>query len=231
MNSISSIKSFPINSRVTTQEMHLKHILTREAIPFTFQKQFRFPDRWYVVDFFIADQLVLECSQTRAFKYEVALRHKAIYLEAKCSHLKRFYDYPIWILFESYRPIGELLYQTLERLMPSVDQIITSSAELREYLREYFFKNKFSTASKLSFSSSSSSHSILKPSFETLNRNISHNLSTQNYYSYILPESKFYRQPMFQPRDFSCTSPKNLCNNYSHKLKKNFSKKSEGFLA
>ncbi len=229
MNSFSPIKSFLINPRVTTQEMHLKHILTREAIPFIFQKQFRFPDRWYVVDFFIADQLVLECSQTRAFKYEAALRHKAIYLESKCVHLKRFYDYPIWVLFESYRPIGELLYQTLERLMPSVDQISTSSSKLLEYLREYFSKNKISTDSKLSSSSSSSSHTIQKPTFEILSRNDSHTFSTQNSCSYILPDSNYDRQPTSQPRKFSFISSKRLCNNYSHKLKKTIIERSEGF--
>lgn len=229
MHTISSIKSFSINPRVTTQEMHLKHILTREGIPFTFQKQFRFPDRWYIVDFFIADQLILECSQTRAFKYEVALRHKAIYLEAKCVHLKRFYDYPIWILFESYRPIGELLYQTLERLMPSVDQIITSSDELLEFLREYFSKNKISNDQRFSSSLPFSSHHTLQPTFGNLRQFTPHNLSTQNYCPYIWHKNNDYRQLIQQPQVPPFTMKNCLFNNYSHNLKKKFIERSEVF--
>ncbi|MFX1282535.1 MAG: hypothetical protein ACFFB5_02730 [Promethearchaeota archaeon] len=150
----------------------------------------------------------------------IRLRHKAIYLEAKCSHLKRFYAYPIWILFESYWPIGELLYQTLKRLMPSVDQIITSSDDLLEYLREYLSKNKISKDGRFGSSLPLSSHHTLQPTFGNFRQKTPHNFSTQNYGSYIMPESNYDRQQTSHLRNSSFTNSRSVCNTYSHKLKK-----------
>lgn len=230
MNSFPLKKGFPINPRITTQEIHLKHILTRERIPFIFQKQFHFPDRWYIVDFFLADQLVLECSQTQAFKYEVALRHKAIYLEAKAAFLKRFFDYPIWVLFESYRTIGERFVQTLARLMPSVDRILTSSALLCENLQEYFRKKQILESSNCNQSLSFSSPSTYEPTFGSRRQNSPHNISSQNYCPYIVLESNLYKQLTQQPHIPPFTYSKRAPNNYSHTLNKNYFVRPEVFL-
>ena len=72
MNSFSNKKLSNHSFRVTPQEQYLKYLFNSEAIPFVSQKSFPLPDRSYIVDFFIADRLLLECSQTSASAYQVA---------------------------------------------------------------------------------------------------------------------------------------------------------------
>ena len=126
-------------TQITTQELQLKQMLQSEGVSFHFQKVFPLPNCQYIVDFFLPQQVILECSLTNMIKYQVPLRKKAIFLETKCFQLKdHFPILSIWVLFESPRPILEPFSQTLIRLMPSVDQIFFSQKELLEYLRIYF---------------------------------------------------------------------------------------------
>lgn len=219
--------SFPL---VTVQELDLYQIFTAEGIPFEFQKKLIFPDRSYVVDYFLAHSILLECSYTRSYKYEVALRHKAILLEAKTAFIKQYHSYSMWVLFESERPIGEHFFQTLQRLMPSVDKILTSREKLRELLWGFYRKNmKFNNQSFIA-SSSFPAHFILEPSFDAHCKKNSHDSSTQNSCPYIMFVSSHYKRLTHQSRNFPLANSKSLFNNYSHKLKKNFTKRSEVFL-
>jgi hypothetical protein len=135
MNSVSNKKFSSLSSRTTPQELKLQQIFIKENISFQFQKIFSFSDHYYIVDFFICHSIILECSYTQSFSHHIALRHKAQLLESKFSNLKSNYIYPIWVLFESERPISPRFIQTLKRFMPSVDQIFTSILELREKIQ------------------------------------------------------------------------------------------------
>ena len=137
MNSFPNKKLSQDSFRVTPQEQYLKYLFNSEAIPFVSQQAFPLPDRSYIVDFFIADRLLLECTQTSAHAYQVALRQKAVHLEAKSLVLKRAYEYPIWVLFESLHPISSQLVSRLVRLMPSVDRIFTDPFRLLESLQHF----------------------------------------------------------------------------------------------
>lgn len=146
MDFISNIKFTPPHSRVTPQELEVKHLLKAEGIPFVFQKELNFINRTYFVDFLIADKILLECSYTSAYQYDVVLRQKAILLEAKTSFINQFHNYSMWVLFEAKRFIGEKLHATLIQLMPSVDQIFISVLTFRENLLEAIYngtKNEF----------------------------------------------------------------------------------------
>ncbi len=135
MNSVSNKKFSSISSRTTPQEFELRQIFTKENISFQFQKIFSFSDHYYIVDFFIDHSIILECSYTQSFSHHITLRHKAQLLESKFSNLKSYYMYPIWVLFESERPITARFIRTLKRFMPSVDQIFTSILELQEKIQ------------------------------------------------------------------------------------------------
>jgi len=135
MNVSLNYKSSRKISAITEQELFLKQRLSQEGIPFTFQQEFHLNDQCYIIDFFIANTIVLECSSTSMIRYNTALKQKALQLEFKSSQLKKRFSYPIWVLLESQRPIGSSLITTLIRLMPSVDRFLTSSAMLFEDLR------------------------------------------------------------------------------------------------
>ena len=123
----------------TQQELQLKQLLLAESIPFEFQKVFSLPACQYVVDFFLPNRTILECSSTNMIKYQVPLRKKAIHLESKSSHLKKHNSsLSFWVLFNAPQPILESFSRTLFRLMPSVDYVFFSQKELLEYLRIYF---------------------------------------------------------------------------------------------
>jgi hypothetical protein len=204
----------------TTQELKLKQILTTLGIPFEYQKRLTFPDRSYVVDFFLASYLILECSQTWSLKYDVALRQKAILLEAKCSYLKRFHAYPIWVLFESARPIGELFCQTLERLMPSIDRILLSISMFLENLQGYFRKNQNFPPHKRAFSASFSASSPKNDSHTKNHPFPPHNSSIQNLGAYIWSERSNSKGSSPILRQFSSMSPNRPPINYSYIMKK-----------
>ena len=137
MNSFSNKKVSNVSFRVTPQEQYLKYLFTSEAVPFISQKSFSLPDRSYIVDFFIADRLLLECSQTSAHAYQIALRLKAVQLEAKSLVLKNTFGYPMWVLFESLHPISPQLISRLSCLMPSVERIFTDPFRLLESVQFY----------------------------------------------------------------------------------------------
>jgi len=225
-----SIKNVsPSSFRATTQELYLKQIFTTECISFEFQKEFVFPDRSYVVDFFLCDKILLECSYTRSFKYEIAFRHKAILLEAKTAFIKQFHPYPMWVLLESERPIGTHFYQTLQKLMPSVAQILTSRNELLEKTQEYLQKKlQFPNASAFS-SVFFHLDSVKDPSFANYCTKPIHELSTQNYCPYIISKNKYFRDLIQQAHSPPLNMNNCLFNNYSHNLKKKSIKESEVF--
>lgn len=126
-------------TQITGQELQLKQMLQSEGVSFHFQKVFTLPDCQYVVDFFLPNQTILECSSTSMLKYQIPIRKKAIHLESKCAHLRKYFSaLSILVLFESPQPILEPFYQTLIRLMPSVDDIFFSHEELLEHLRRCF---------------------------------------------------------------------------------------------
>ncbi len=140
MNSIDNKNFSPHLSRMTSQELQLIQLLQSEGIPFEFQKVFPLSDCQYIVDYFLSQRVILECTSTNMYKHQVPFRKKAIHLETKSAHLKKhFSNLLIWVLFETYRPILDPFSQTLSRLMPSVDQIFFSQKELLEYLRIHFF--------------------------------------------------------------------------------------------
>ncbi len=225
-----SIKNFPSSSfRVTPQELDLKQNLTTEGIPFVFQKEFTFSDRSYIVDFFLVHQILLECSYTRSFKYDVALRHKAISLEAKTAFIKQYYPYPMWVLFESERPIGTQFYHTLQKFTPSIDEIFTSRIELLEYLQAYF-----------GILNHSSSQNPFSPTFLLLDSNkeplsdnyraiSSHGSSDQYSCPYNSSKNKHFKQSNQQYHNSPSFERNHQFNNYSQILKKRSSEKSEVF--
>ncbi|MHA1966584.1 MAG: hypothetical protein ACW964_02155 [Candidatus Hodarchaeales archaeon] len=226
-----SIKNVSSSSfRVTTQELYLKQTFTTECISFEFQKEFVFPDRSYVVDFFLADKILLECSYTRSFKYEIAFRHKAILLEAKTAFIKQFHPYPMCVLLESERPIGTHFYQTLHKLMPSISQILTSRFELLEFLQGSSRK----TRNLSNVSPFSSSFFLLdsskEPSSDNYPANSLYDSSAQDYCPYILSKNNHYRQLIHQKQNSPSTSCNLLSTNYSHIMKKESTNESEVFI-
>ena len=230
MNFISD-KNFPLHSsRITSQELQLRHLLQSEDIPFEFQKVFSLPNCRYIVDFFLPLQTILECSSTTMLKYQIPLRKKAIYLEAKSSQLKKYFSHlSIWVLFETCQPILEPFFRTLVRLMPSVDKILTSGNELLESL-QIFFKGRLNFSNRNSFSSAFFSlYSYQEPSFDKHSVESFHESPIQNYSSYNNSKSEFFREPIQQLQNTSLNINNCLFNNYSHKPKKNFINRSEVF--
>ncbi len=127
-------KLSPIFSSMTTQELSVRQLLLQANIPFIFQQRFQLSDRYYVIDFFIKNFILLECSFSTMYKVNTAFKQKAIHLEAKCVQLKKEYDYLFLVLFESIKPVCTKLLTTLHRLMPSIDRILTSRLHLLEIL-------------------------------------------------------------------------------------------------
>ncbi len=124
---------FPL-PRMTLQESQIYHLLQAGSIFFECQRVFRIGDRHFIVDFFIDDKIILECTSTSMKKFQVSLRQKAIQLEEKCSHLSKIFGYPVWILFEAPRSISTQFLQTLTCLLPSVERIFTSNQQFIESL-------------------------------------------------------------------------------------------------
>ena len=225
-------KNFTLHSsRITSQELQLRHLLQSEGIPFEFQKVFSLPSCRYIVDFFLPVQTILECSSTTMFKYQIPLRKKAVYLEAKSSQLKKYFSHlSIWVLFETCQPILEPFFRTLVRLMPSVDEILTSREELLEYL-QMFSKERMKFSKENSFSSALSPlYNYQESSFDKDSVESSHRSSVQDYCPYYSFKNNFLREPIQQLQISSLNKHYDLFNNYSHKLKKNFTEESEVFL-
>ena len=225
-----SIKNFSSSSfRVTTQELELKQILTIESIPFVFQKELVFPDRSYIVDFFLVHSILLECSFTKSFKYEVAFRHKAILLEAKTAFIKQFHNYPMWVLLEAERPVGTHFYKTLQKLMPSVDKILTSRNDLLEKIRVFLNRSlKFHKVSPIS-SFFFLLNSDKEPSPLEYRATSLRDSSARNLCPYIWHNNYNYGQLIQQPQKIPFIMKNCLLNNYSHPLKKNFTERLEVF--
>lgn len=127
-------KFSPVLPSMTTQELAVRQLLLQSDISFTFQQKFQLSDRYYVIDFFIKNFILLECSFSTMYKVNSAFKQKAIHLEAKCIQLKKEYGYPFLVLFESIKPVCTTLLTALRRLMPSVDRILTSRLYLLEIL-------------------------------------------------------------------------------------------------
>lgn len=219
-----------LNSAVTEQELVLKQLLFREGISFTFQQKFNLSNQWYVVDFLIANSLLLECSATNMFKHDVALKQKALQLETKCSHLKTCTSYPFWVLFESQRPIGTHLLTTLYRLMPSIDRLLTSSAMVLENLLGFISENEIFHKSKTEDSSFYSSSSSLGPSSRTYTSNSLQNPLLGEKISFLTSDSVSSSQLRRFPDKFPLSSSSCLLNIYSQVLKKNFKDRNEGII-
>ena len=120
---------------LTDQELAVKQLLLYHHIPFTIHQKLLLNDRYYVVDFFINNSILLECSCTTMHRVGVALKQKALQLESKFSKLKTIYPYQFWVLFESNRGISYRLSTTLRHLMPSIDHFLTSRKHLLEIYR------------------------------------------------------------------------------------------------
>jgi len=133
----------PIN-RMTWQELKVKQLLESENISFESQKVFRIGKRRFIADFFLHSNIILECSSTSMYKYQVPLRKKAIHLQTKSIQLSSVFGYPVWVLLEATQPIGDRFYQTLKELMPSVSEILISCDELFELLFILSFQKNFS---------------------------------------------------------------------------------------
>lgn len=131
------------SNRMTGQELQVRELLQTENISFSVQQVFMLTECRYIVDFFLNKRFILECASTSMYKYQIPLRKKAVHLEAKISHIKEYYPtLLVWVLFETHRPILETFFQTLVRLMPSIDQIFLSQDELREALQATFGVNQ-----------------------------------------------------------------------------------------
>jgi hypothetical protein len=153
-------------------------------------------------------------------KYQIPLRKKAIYLEAKSSQLKKYFSHlSIWVLFETYQPILEPFLRTLVRLMPSVDKILTSRNELLESL-QLSFKRRLNSSSRNSFSSAFFSPNSEKAPFSNKHCAIHpQDSSAQNYCPYILRKNNDCRQVTHQPQVLPFTMKNSPLNNYSQNLK------------
>ena len=127
-------------SKNTTQETNIRQLLIKLAIPFTEQYTIPLSNRKYIIDFFIADKLILECSATTMSNCHISLRKKAVSLEAKCSRIKKYFPYQFFVLFESDRSIGPHLFSSLLDDMPSIDFLFLSQKLLFEFLVEFFRK-------------------------------------------------------------------------------------------
>ena len=127
-------RDFPSLPSMTLQESQIYHFLSVNSISFECQKVFQNNNRRFIVDFFIDDKIILECTSTSIKKFQVAFRQKAIQLEEKCSQLSDVFAFPIWVLFEAPRFISPQFLQTLTLLLPSVQKIFTSRQELIEIL-------------------------------------------------------------------------------------------------
>jgi hypothetical protein len=189
MNSINN-KNLSISStRFTVQEFSLKQLFLSGNIPFVIQKEFSFPNRSYIVDFFLADKLLLECSFTQSSQYDGVFRQKATLLESKAAFIKQFFSYPMCVLFESTHSIGDKLFATLMSLMPSVDYFFTSRFELLEFL-PLIFQNTCLSEGVTSSGCLSSDNYYHKKSFQ--NQQVSLKTSKVPFNSKVVPITSFH---------------------------------------
>lgn len=222
-------KCFGISTSITPQELNIIQLLQHLEIPFLFQQKFQLSDRYYILDFFIDDSILLECSFTSMYKVDVALKLKALQLEAKFVQLKKKYNYSFLVLFEAIKPINTPLLTTLQRLMPSVHKILTSRNELIERLGGFFQKHLNSHKVNAHSSVLFSLDSVNDP-FSAKNRSKSFlDLSTQFYCPYNIFKINKNRQLLQQPQNSPFIKKDCLFKNYSHKLNKKFEGKFEVF--
>ena len=216
-------------SAVTEQELRLKQLLSSEGIPFTFQQKFHLSNQWYIIDFFIANTILLECSATSMMKHDVALKQKALQLELKGSHLRKYVSHPIWVLFESQKPIGTQLLTTLHRLMPSVDRILTSLAMFFENLQGYF-RNilNFSTSNQLKVSVFPKYSPRILPSNDYTGK-FPHNQMFPDFHLFVYFDNGLNIQTPQKIYDIPLSESTNLINNYSLEVKEKFFERSEVF--
>ncbi|PWI47912.1 hypothetical protein CEE45_09055 [Candidatus Heimdallarchaeota archaeon B3_Heim] len=135
MNSKLNKKLSNFSSSITDQELAVKQLLLHNDISFVMHQKLHLNDRYYIIDFMINNSILLECSFTTMYRVGVALKQKSLQLERKYSQLKTTYPNQFWVLFESTKPISSQLLTTLKRLMPSVDQLLTSQKQLLEIYR------------------------------------------------------------------------------------------------
>jgi hypothetical protein len=128
----SYIKPSPDNFLSTPQELAVFQLLVISGVSFSCQHQLSVGAQYFIIDFFLKNSILLECSTTTMLKSIVALKNKALQLELKFKTLKVNYPYTCWVLFEASRPISPRMQNRLSRLMPSVDAIFTTKAELAE---------------------------------------------------------------------------------------------------
>ncbi len=221
MNINLNYKSSDKRSTTTEQELFLRQRLSQEEVPFTFQQEFHLKDRWYIIDFFIANTILLECSSTSMVRHNAALKQKALQLELKCSQLKKWFSFPIWVLFESQRPIGSSLITTLTRLMPSVDYFLTSSAKLIEDLRGLISncegKNRMKSVSSSNFCIYEQENFFDQK--QTLSESDNHSFIALNHISAL---SKSFISSMVTLQSLSCLLPINKNSvNYSRNMNLN----------
>jgi len=222
-------KCFGISTSITPQELKIVQLLQHLEIPFLFQQKFQLSDRYYILDFFIDDSILLECSFTSMYKVDVALKLKALQLEAKFVQLKKKYNNSFWVLFEAIKPINTHLLTTLQRLMPSVNVILTSRNELLEKLREFLLKHHNSNEVNAHSSVLFSFNSVNDPIFAKYCTKSFHKSSKQNYCPYNIFKINKNRQLLQQPQNSPFIKKDCLFKNYSHKLNKKFEGKSEVF--
>jgi hypothetical protein len=162
-------------------------------------------------------------------KHDVALKQKALQLELKGSHLRKYLSHPIWVFFESQKPIGTQLLTTLHRLMPSVDRILTSLAMLFENLQGYFRNTpNFSTSNQLKASIFSKFSPQILPSNDYTDKFPQTQLFL-NSHSFVYSDNGLDIQIPQKICEISLAESVNLVNNYSPEEKKKFIERSEVF--
>jgi len=218
-------KCFGISTSITPQELKIVQLLQHLEIPFLFQQKFQLSDRYYILDFFIDDSILLECSFTAMYKVDVALKLKALQLEAKFVQLKKKYNNSFWVLFEAIKPINTHLLTTLQRLMPSVNVILTSRNELLEKLRGFLLKHHNSNEVNAHSSVLFLFNSVNDPIFAKYCTKSFHKSSKQKYCPYNISKNIHYKQLLQQPQNSTFSKNIGLCNNYSQNMKKNLSRK------
>jgi len=220
-------KCFGASTSITPQELKIIQLLQHLEIPFLFQQKFQLSDRYYILDFFIDESILLECSFTSMYKVDVALKLKALQLEAKFVQLKKKYNNSYWVLFEAIKPINTHLLTTLQRLMPSVNVILTSRNELLEKLRGFLLKHHNSKEVNAHSSVLFSLNSVNDPIFAKNYTKSFPDLSTQNYCPYIISKNNFHEQIVQQPQKSLFIEKNRQLNNYSQNMKKKSIEESE----
>lgn len=130
-------KVFPKFASMTWQELAVKQLLLEEDIPFVQQKKIPLRGCHVVVDFEIANKILLEVSATRMHRHGVSLKLKALQIEVKYARIRKEYPYQLWVLFESTRRVQRRLFNGLLRRLPSTDRLFTSRSRLRKMLQRH----------------------------------------------------------------------------------------------